>query len=101
MCAIRATSSTLRWIQRNQVSCTIGSPMVRSQCAYESNSASPKKIFRFPAMWTTTNASISSPVTAITIFLPIVDRYSVLTDVTRVLGLESARRVVTVATAER
>jgi hypothetical protein len=49
-------------------------------------------------MCTTTKPSISRPVTAITIFLPIVDRYSVLTDVTRASGLA---RVVKVATSAR
>ncbi len=51
--------------------------MVRSQCAYALKVPGPKKIFRFPNMWTTKYRSMIRPLTAITVFLPTDESHSV------------------------
>ncbi len=68
-----------------------GSPTVRSQCAYSLNSPAPKKIFRFPIMWTTRYDSMISPLTAITVFLP--------TELSHTVRAMDGRRSVRVARA--
>jgi len=51
-----------------------GAPIVRSHAAYLLRSSAPRKIFRLPSIWPTIQPNISTPVTAMTAFLPMAER---------------------------
>src|SRR5262245_52259870 len=75
-CSTSPTMSTTRGTHRYPAPGSTGAPIVRNQAAYPLKSAAPTNALRLPAACTSRNATNSSPVTAMTAFLPIVVRHN-------------------------
>src|SRR5215475_606039 len=78
-CSTSATVSTTRCTHRYPDPGSTGAPIVRNHAAYPLKSAAPTNALRLPAACTIRKATKSSPVAAMTAFLPIVVRHNAST----------------------